>query len=135
MTTRKQHSARRIVRGFSSAVADLRALYRPSATAATFNVRRLPTLPRDWRNRLPDPSHYYSERVVKLGRQNANGWAQGKCPFHEDRDASFSVNLTSPRGCWKCFAGCGAGDMVSFHERLTGQPFKEAVAQLLRGGQ
>jgi DNA primase len=83
---------------------------------------------------LPDPSHYYGQRVEKLGRQIGQGWAQGKCPFHEDHDASLSVHLDSARGGWKCFAGCGAGDLVSFHERLSGKPIKEAVAELVRGG-
>lgn len=88
-------------------------------------------LPDNWRNRLPDPDAYYRERVPKLGKANADGWAQGRCPFHEDRNESLSVNLRSVRGGWRCFAGCGRGDLVSFHERLTGQPFKDAVRDLL----
>jgi DNA primase len=91
-------------------------------------------LPLNWRDRLPDPAHYYGQRVEKLGRPNGQGWAQGRCPFHEDKDASISVLLSGGRGSWKCFAGCGAGDLVSFHERLTEKAFKEAVLDLVRGG-
>jgi hypothetical protein len=43
----------------------------------------------------------------------------------------MSVNL-SESGGWRCFAGCGSGDLVSFHSRITGKPFKDAVAELLR---
>jgi DNA primase len=69
--------------------------------------------------------------VVKLGSRNGAGWAQGRCPFHEDSDASLSVNLADARGGWKCFAGCGAGDLIAFHMRLRGIPFAEAVRDLV----
>lgn len=90
-----------------------------------------PRLPRDWRNRLPDPESYYRAHVAKLGKANATGWAQGPCPFHDDRNASLSVNLRDERGGWRCFAGCGGGDLVGFHMRQTGKAFRDAVAALL----
>ena len=88
-------------------------------------------LPGNWRDRLPDPAAYYSQHVEGLGKPNAEGWAQGRCPFHEDRHDSMSVHVGSARGGWRCFAGCGRGDLVSFHQRLTGKGFKDAVADLL----
>ena len=88
-------------------------------------------LPPDWRGRLPDPESYYRAHVAKLGKANATGWAQGPCPFHDDRNASLSVNLSDERGGWRCFAGCGGGDLVGFHMRQTGKAFREAVADLL----
>ena len=106
----------------SDAIAGYRAL------SGNRNSTRLPD---NWRDRLPDPSSYYAENVVKLGKRNAEGWAQGRCPFHVDGDASLSVNLAGLRGCWKCFAGCGAGDLVAFHMRLRGMPFAEAVRDLI----
>src|SRR6188768_2070312 len=75
-------------------------------------------LPRNWRERLPDPLSYYSVRVEKLGSPNASGWAQGRCPLHDDSNASLSVNVTDARGGWRCFAGCGGGDLLGFHMRL-----------------
>ena len=109
--------------GASDAVAGLRALYgRGHGTSAR--------TPDNWRDRMPDPATYYAEHVAKLGKRNGTGWAQGRCPFHDDRDASLSVNLDGSRGCWKCFAGCGAGDLVAFHMRLRGVPFVEAVRDL-----
>lgn len=88
-------------------------------------------VPANWRDRLPDPESYYRAHVAKLGKVNATGWAQGACPFHDDRNASLSVNLRDERGGWRCFAGCGGGDLVGFHMRQTGKPFKEAVTELL----
>lgn len=92
--------------------------------------RRSARLPDNWRDRLPDPAAFYGQHVAKLGKPR-NGWAQGLCPFHEDRAASFSVHVDNPRGGWKCFAGCGSGDMVSFIEKLRGCDFKDAVRELV----
>lgn len=86
-------------------------------------------LPDDWRSRLPDPKSYYRKRVAKLGKTPHDGWLQGHCPFHEDRNASLSVNLS--HGGWTCFAGCDSGDLVSFHMRYTGLPFTAAARELL----
>ena len=93
--------------------------------------KRSARLPGNWRDRLPEPANYYSARLPKLSRPNGAGWAQARCPFHEDRAASLSVNLV--HGGWRCFAGCGAGDLLSFHERLTGMSFRDAVAELTGG--
>jgi hypothetical protein len=93
---------------------------------------RAAALPPNWRGRLPDPANYYAAHVERLGRPNVTGWAQGKCPFHDDCNASLSVHVAEVRGGWRCFAGCGGGDLVGFHSRLTGKPFKDAVADLLR---
>jgi DNA primase len=86
-------------------------------------------LPRDWRNRLPDPESYYRRHVAKLGRTNGAGWAQGLCPFHDDHHPSLSVCVFG-RGPWQCRA-CGAhGDLLTFHERATGLSFLAAVRDL-----
>ncbi|PJK03360.1 hypothetical protein CO612_09120 [Lysobacteraceae bacterium NML71-0210] len=90
-------------------------------------------LPRDWRANLPSPERYYRARVERLGKPNGQGWAQGRCPLHQDRHESLSVNFQ--HGGWRCFAGCGHGDMVSFHERLTGKGFAEAARDLMEGRQ
>ena len=99
--------------------------------AALYGSRMPGRLPESWRDRLPDPARYYGQHVAKLGRPNAAGWAQGKCPFHEDRNASLSVQVNDAGGGWRCFAGCGGGDLVAFHMRATGKSFREAVRELL----
>ena len=92
---------------------------------------RLTALPRDWRNRLPEPATYFARHLPGLSRPNAKGWAQAQCPFHEDRTASFSVNVVGTRGHWCCFAGCGKGDLLAFHMRITGLPFVSAACELI----
>ena len=37
----------------------------------------------------------------------------GRCPFHDDQVASFSVNREE--NYWHCFAGCGAGSIIDFY--------------------
>lgn len=86
-----------------------------------------------WRDRLPHPTDYYRQHVARLGKPNPSGWAQGRCPFHDDSNSSLSVHLSDPRGGWRCFAGCGGGDLVAFHMRCTGKPFRDSVRDLLRG--
>ncbi len=87
----------------------------------------------NWRDRLPDPATYYAAHVAKLSRPNATGWAQGTCPLHDDHNASLSVQVGSERGGWRCFAGCGGGDLVGFHMLLSGLDFPAAVRELIGG--
>lgn len=88
-------------------------------------------IPHNWRDRLPDPAVYYAAHVAKLSRPNATGWAQGTCPLHDDHNASLSVHVANERGGWRCFAGCGGGDLVGFHMKLRGLDFKTAVRDLI----
>ena len=91
-------------------------------------------IPSNWRERLPEPAVYYGQHVLKLGKPNAAGWAQGICQFHDDHNQSLSVCTTGGHGGWRCFAGCGGGDLVTFHSRLRGLDFVAAVRDLIGGG-
>jgi len=52
----------------------------------------------------------------------------GRCPFHEERTPSFSVDRV--RGVFHCF-GCGAGgDAITFYRLLTGASFRQALQEL-----
>lgn len=53
----------------------------------------------------------------------------GLCPFHDDRNNSFSVNLKN--GLWKCHAGCGEGNFIGFWARRYGVDTHEAYKQIL----
>ncbi|MBX3711619.1 MAG: hypothetical protein KF800_06640 [Lysobacter sp.] len=103
---------------------------KPTAARRGWQGHRMPS---NWRERMPEPETYYRARVEKLGPRHGNGWAQGRCPFHEDKTASLSVRLDGERGHWRCFAGCGHGDLVAFHMRLSGMGFVEAVRDLVGG--
>ncbi|MCL2752378.1 MAG: DNA primase, partial [Firmicutes bacterium] len=63
---------------------------------------------------------------VQLNRQGSNFF--GRCPFHNEKTGSFSVN---PRGQYfKCF-GCGAGgDAITFIRMIEKLEFVEAVKKL-----
>lgn len=100
---------------------------------ALYGSKPVSRIPDNWRDRLPDPATYYGQHVAKLGESKGNGYAVGLCPFHNDHSPSFGVKLTDTRGHWCCYAGCGKGDMVAFHQRLTGLEFRAAVRDLIGG--
>ena len=80
------------------------------------------------RDLLPDPREFYQREIESL-RVRAGEWAQGRCPFHDDRTPSLSVNFVS--GAYRCF-GCGArgGDVLDFYRQLHGLGFIEAAKAL-----
>ena len=53
---------------------------------------------------------------------------RGKCPFHDDQQASFAVNADG--NYWHCFAGCGGGSIIDFWMKLQGCDFTSAIHQL-----
>jgi len=58
-----------------------------------------------------------------MGREH-----KGLCPFHNEKNPSFSVN--EEKGLFHCF-GCGAsGDVIRFVELIEGVSFKEALLRL-----
>ncbi|MGB9712939.1 MAG: DNA primase [Dissulfurimicrobium sp.] len=66
------------------------------------------------------------EEFVPLKKTGRN-W-MGLCPFHADRDPSFSVN--EERGIFYCF-GCGqGGDAIGFLMKMQGLSFVGAVRRL-----
>lgn len=69
---------------------------------------------------------FYQEVIPTLSPGNVQ--ATGKCPFHDDRRASLSVNLES--GLWRCHAGCGSGNATTFHMKLNGVDFRTARKDL-----
>lgn len=85
------------------------------------------------RSRFPAPEAYYRTHVRRLSAVGVDGWASGICPFHDDHNPSLGVQLNDGRGAWWCFAGCGGGDLISFHMRLFGMTFKAACRDLLGG--
>ena len=50
-------------------------------------------------------------------------------PFHDDSTPSLRIH--SRKGCFKCMS-CEAkgGDLIAFHQKLTGKPFIEACKDL-----
>ena len=61
-----------------------------------------------------------------LHRTQTVGWRPLKCPFHDDRTASASVNLS--KGGFRCHA-CGvSGDSIKLIMEQEGLGYKDAVA-------
>ncbi len=70
---------------------------------------------------------FYSQLIPSL-KENGRGAATGLCPFHEDRNPSFSLNLES--GLFHCF-GCGVGgDIFTFYQKLKGVSFQDALKDM-----
>ncbi|GEM_PF-2436357 len=63
---------------------------------------------------------------IELRRSGAN-WT-GLCPFHDDRNPSFSVSERKRR--WACFVCNLSGDTIDFIQRFHGTDFKGALAIL-----
>ena len=63
-----------------------------------------------------------------LPLRRAGGAWVARCPFHEERSPSFSVN--GARGFYFCFGCKAAGDAFSFLVQHEGMDFPEAVRHL-----
>lgn len=62
-------------------------------------------------------------------RQEANEF-KGPCPFHAEKDPSFTIYERDGEQKFKCF-GCGAsGDIFDFYERWKGVPTGTALKEL-----
>lgn len=59
----------------------------------------------------------------------SDGHLTGLCPFHDDKNNSFSVDLVT--GKWHCFAEDEGGNYVSFYAKLHGIDTKEAYKKIL----
>jgi len=79
------------------------------------------------KGRLPSPSSYYQQ----LANHPLQGrtWRTVRCPFHDDKHASLSINIEN--GGFVCHA-CNArgGDVLSFHMQKHGLGFKAAAQEL-----
>jgi len=60
------------------------------------------------------------EANVRGLKERANGQVIGHCPFHDDRNRSWSGNIKN--GLWTCHAGCGSGNAYQFARRLGINP-------------
>lgn len=64
--------------------------------------------------------------IVQLQRQGRNFF--GKCPFHEEKTASFSVN--QEKQIFHCFSCGRGGNVYKFFMDLDGDSFPQAVAKV-----
>ena len=57
-----------------------------------------------------------------------SGAGRGHCPFHDDRNRSFSVN--AEKNYWHCFAGCGGGSVIDFWMMFRKTDFRTSICEL-----
>lgn len=73
---------------------------------------------------------YKVEYGNKLKKVSIRGTEmKGCCPFHDDKNPSFTVNLNT--GKWFCHAGCGSGNYIGFVAKLNDIDRKEAYKKIL----
>jgi len=68
----------------------------------------------------------FRSQGLELKRKGRNWFC--RCPFHEDGEASLSVNPT--RRLWQCFGCQAGGDALSFLQLKENLEFPQAVARL-----
>ena len=76
------------------------------------------------------------ERIVDLlglDKVKAKGKEiSARCPLHDDRNPSFSINAET--GAWICYSTCGGGSLVQLVERVMNLKPKQARAWLKEQG-
>lgn len=78
-------------------------------------------------DRIVDYKAEYTAVIQKFKIAGDN--LTGLCPFHKDRNNSFSVDLKT--GKWHCFSEDDGGNFVSFWSRLHGVDTKTAYKEIL----
>lgn len=60
---------------------------------------------------------------------------KARCPLHEDKNPSFAYRTVDGIDRWKCFAGCGSGDSISFLMKSgVCKTVRECITWLLDNG-
>lgn len=63
---------------------------------------------------------FFKEHVENLRVHRQGIQAIARCPFHEDKVQSLSINLATSQ--WTCHAGCGHGNALTFSRRKGVSP-------------
>src|SRR5436190_5998876 len=78
------------------------------------------------KQKLPLPAVMHGLGLGEHAKKSA------RCPFHDDKRNSFSVWKNGVGlWFWKCHAGCGEGDEISFLERHEGLSDGQAIRRFL----
>lgn len=60
---------------------------------------------------------YFESRLANHRLRKSGVGYMARCPFHDDKTASLSVNIE--KGVWKCHAGCGQGGLIEFERKFS----------------
>ena len=92
---------------------------------------RIPESEIDRIKRETDLAALVRSRGIELNKHGGNGHFAGRCPFHDEDEASFIV--TPAKGLYHCM-GCGAaGNAIQFVQRYDGVSFRHAFELLNEG--
>jgi hypothetical protein len=125
---REQSQSRRLLRTFGNdgpaVLLSLRGLA-ATASAQLWEARAMSDIA-EVKKKLPLPVLMQQLGLGKHAKKSA------KCPFHEDQRNSFSVwRNGSGLWFWKCHAGCGEGDEITFLEKHKRVSNREATKRYL----
>lgn len=88
-------------------------------------------MPKRIREHIDDYVDYKAEYMAVIKQPRVVGDSlTGLCPFHEDSNPSFSVNLKN--GKCTCHAGCGSWNFITFWGKLYGVDNKEAAIEIAK---
>lgn len=76
--------------------------------------------------RIEDFSVLYQD--IEKQQPSTDGWVTALCPFHNDKNPSFTYNRNT--GQWCCFAGCGKGSAFDYLMLNSGKSFKDTLLGL-----
>ena len=73
---------------------------------------------------------YFEARLQGQSLRRSGSSYAAKCPFHDDRTPSLSVNFE--KGVWKCWsgAGCGGGGVIDFEMKFARCDKEVAMANI-----
>lgn len=105
--------------GHSFASANYTDAYRPKQHRASMH-----------RKALPSPADFYANEIARF-TERGDDWAWGCCPFHDDHNPSFCMNLRT--GWYQCkSSSCGetGNSIVGFVSALRGLSRADAIRYL-----
>ena len=77
-----------------------------------------------------DPLLFYASELEGFN-STSKAWASARCPFHDDENPSFGVNLeTGGYVCRSTSCGAKGGSIVSFVMARYGLNYREAISRL-----
>lgn len=76
---------------------------------------------------------YSIDQFLMLDVRKSPRWYVTRCPFHDDKNPSFWVDLS--RGLCGCFAGCTSKplDVIDLYARLHNLSVRDAITLMARG--
>ncbi|MEH6957257.1 CHC2 zinc finger domain-containing protein [Neobacillus drentensis] len=82
------------------------------------------------RLKIEDVLYQYGALQPRAKRKTNSKAYNIKCPFHRDSSPSFTIWPHTKK--WKCWAGCGQGDVINLVTLFTNQPNNKVISQLAK---